>query len=94
MDGQTEVVNRSLGDLLRRLVVEHHSQWDQIMLQAEFAYNDSPNRSKGWSPFYIMYEMKPRGVSELRDLEQSEFRSSRVEDFVAEMQEIHNKIKE
>jgi hypothetical protein len=25
-DGQTEVVNRSLGDLLRSLVVEHHSQ--------------------------------------------------------------------
>jgi transposase InsO family protein len=28
MDGQTEVVNRSLRDLLRSLVVEHHSQWD------------------------------------------------------------------
>jgi hypothetical protein len=25
MDGQTEVVNRSLGDLLRSLVAEHHS---------------------------------------------------------------------
>ena len=30
MDGQTEVVNRSLGDLLRSLLVEHHSQWEQI----------------------------------------------------------------
>jgi hypothetical protein len=28
MDGQTKVVNRSLGDLLRRLVNEHHIQWD------------------------------------------------------------------
>jgi hypothetical protein len=26
-----EVVNRSLGDLLQSLVVEHHSQWDKIM---------------------------------------------------------------
>jgi hypothetical protein len=43
-DGQTKVENRSLGDLLRSLVAEHHSQWDQILLQAEFAYNDSPNR--------------------------------------------------
>jgi hypothetical protein len=33
-DGQTEVVNRSLGDLLRSLVAEHHSQWDQILPQA------------------------------------------------------------
>jgi hypothetical protein len=94
MDGQTEVVNRSLGDLLRSLVAEHHSQWDQILPQVEFAYNDSPNRSTGQSPFQIMYGMQPRGVSELRDLEQSEFRSAGAEDFAAEMQELHSKIKE
>jgi hypothetical protein len=34
MDGQTEVVNRSLGNLLRSLVIEHHNHWDQIPLQA------------------------------------------------------------
>jgi hypothetical protein len=92
-DGQTKVVNRSLGDLLRSLVTEHHSQWDQILPQAEFAYNDSPNRSTGQSPFQIMYKIQPRGVSELRDLEQSDFRSVGVEDFAVEMQELHNKIK-
>ena len=47
MDGQTEVVNQILGDLLRILLAEHHSQWDQILPQEEFAYNDSPNRSMG-----------------------------------------------
>jgi hypothetical protein len=88
------VVNRSLGDLLRSLVTEHHSQWDQILSQAEFAYNDSVNRSMGKSPFQIVYGMKPRGVSELRDLEQSEFRSAGAEDFTAEMQKLHNQIKE
>jgi hypothetical protein len=31
MDGQTEVVKKSLGDLLRSLVTEHHSQWDNIL---------------------------------------------------------------
>jgi hypothetical protein len=50
-DGQTEVVNRSLGDLLRSLVIEHHSQWDDILPQAEFTYNDSLNISTGHSPF-------------------------------------------
>jgi hypothetical protein len=30
MDGKTEVVNRSLGDLLRSLVTEDHSSWDNI----------------------------------------------------------------
>jgi hypothetical protein len=46
-DGQTEVVNRSLGDLLRSLVMEHHRQWDNVLPQAEFPYNDSVNRSTG-----------------------------------------------
>jgi hypothetical protein len=32
-----------------------------------------------------MYGMKPRGVYELRDLDQNEFRSIREEDFAAEI---------
>jgi hypothetical protein len=72
-DGQTEVVNQSLGNLLRSLVTEHHSQWDQILPQAEFSYNDSPNRSTGKSPFQIVYGMHPRGISELRNLGHDEF---------------------
>jgi hypothetical protein len=59
-DGQTEVVNRSLGDLLRILVTEHHSQWDQILAQSEYAYNDSLNISTGKSPFQIVYGMNTR----------------------------------
>jgi hypothetical protein len=51
MDGQTKVVNKSLGDLLRSLVTKHHSQWDNILPQAEFAYYDSFNRSIGKIPF-------------------------------------------
>jgi hypothetical protein len=66
-DGQTEVVKRSLGDLLRSLVIEPHSSWDSILPQAEFAYNDSVNQSTGRSPFQIVYGMQPRGVFELRD---------------------------
>jgi hypothetical protein len=93
-DGQTEVVNRSLGDLLRSLVAEHHIKWDQILPQAKFSYNNSPNRKTRQIPFQIIYGMQPRGVSELRVLEQNEFRSAGAEDFAAEMQELHSKIKE
>jgi hypothetical protein len=77
-DGQSEVVNRILGNFLRSLVTKHHTQWGQILPQAEFAYNDSPNRSTGKIPFQILYEMKPRGVFELRDIKQSEFMSDRA----------------
>jgi hypothetical protein len=94
IDGQTEVVNRSLGNLLRSLVTEHHNQWDQILPKVEFAYNDSPNKSTAWSPFQILYGIQPRGVSELRDLEQGEIRSAGAEDFVVEMQRLHGRIKE
>jgi hypothetical protein len=31
IDGQTEAVNISLGDLLRSLVTEHHSSWDNVL---------------------------------------------------------------
>jgi len=41
-----------------------------------------------------MYGMNPRGVSELRDLEQSKFRSASAEDFGAKMQELHSKVRE
>jgi hypothetical protein len=84
-DGQTEVVNRSLGDLLRSLATEHHSSWDQILPQAEFAYNDSVNRSTGKSPFQILYGTQPRGVSELRESGQAETSSASAEEFAEAM---------
>ena len=51
-DGQTEVVNRSLGNLLMCLAGEHVKSWDQKLCQAEFANNYAVNRSTGFSPFY------------------------------------------
>jgi hypothetical protein len=94
MDGQTEVVNRILGDFLRSLVNEHHSQWDHILPQAEFSYNDSINRRRGKSPFQIVYGMQQRGVFELKDMEQTEFRSASTEDYAETMKELHCQVRE
>jgi hypothetical protein len=87
-------MNRSLGDLLRSLMTKHHSQWDHILPQAEFSYNDSLNRRTGHSPFQIVYGMQPRGVSELKDSEQDEFKSVSAEDFAKAMKEPHGQVKE
>lgn len=54
-DGQTQVTNRSLGNLLRRLVGGKLGNWDLLLPTAEFAYNNSVNRSTGKSPFEIVY---------------------------------------
>jgi hypothetical protein len=79
------VVNRSLGNSLSSLVTEHHIQRDQILSQEEFAYNESPNMSTWKIPFQIVHGMNPRGVSKLRYLEKSEFKSAGAEDFIVEM---------
>nr|GEU85614.1 hypothetical protein [Tanacetum cinerariifolium] len=45
IDVQTEVVNQSLGNLLRSLIGDNSKQWDLILPQAKFAYNRSVNRT-------------------------------------------------
>jgi len=44
-NGQTEVVNRNLGNLLRCLVQENLQNWDLILPTAQIAYNSYVNRS-------------------------------------------------
>ena len=61
-DGQTEVVNRSLGNFLRCLVGDKPSNWEAVLAQAEFSYNNIVNRSTGKTPFEIVTRMQPRGV--------------------------------
>jgi hypothetical protein len=85
IDGQTEVVNKSLGNLLRSLVTKQGQQWDQILAQAEFVFNNSVNMSTVKSLFEIVYGIQPRGITELMDLSQDEFRSARAEDFATDM---------
>ncbi len=58
-DGQTEVVKKSLVNLLRSLVGENSRMWDHVLAQVEFAYNNSPNQSTGNSSFQIVYRMNP-----------------------------------
>ena len=58
-DGQTEVVNRSLGNMLRCLVGVKQGVWDLILSTSEFAYNNSVNRSIGKSSFQIVNGYSP-----------------------------------
>ena len=64
-DGQSEIINRSLGNLLRCLVGEHLRNWDLTIPTAEFVYNSSCNRSIGMSPFEVVRSCKPRKFIDL-----------------------------
>jgi hypothetical protein len=92
-DGQTEVVNRSLGNLLRCLVGDKPTGWDLILPQAEFAYNNSVNRSTGKSPFQIVYGSNPRNASELRKIDKGEISSAEAEDFAEHLKNIHEEVR-
>ena len=65
IDGQTEVTNRRLGNLLRSYVGKNVKQWDLILPQIEFAYNRSMHRTVGKSPFELVYGLQPIGPMEL-----------------------------
>ena len=64
-DGQTEVVNRILGNLLWCLVGNNPFQWDIATPQEKFEYNSSINRSISKFAFKIFYGANPKGIVDL-----------------------------
>ncbi|KAG2972708.1 hypothetical protein PC121_g23793 [Phytophthora cactorum] len=58
-DGQTERVNRVLGDLLKSYA-HSFQQWSDCLPMAEFAINNSVHASTGHTPFYVNATRHPR----------------------------------
>ncbi|KAG2878785.1 hypothetical protein PC117_g26882 [Phytophthora cactorum] len=63
-DGQTERVNRVLGDLLKSYA-HSFQQWCNCLPMAEFAINNSVHASTGHTPFYVNAMRHPRPPSML-----------------------------
>ncbi|KAL1213678.1 hypothetical protein V5N11_012633 [Cardamine amara subsp. amara] len=53
-DGQTEVTNRALGNMLRSLVGDNIKSWESKLPRAEFAHNHANNEASGFSPFHVV----------------------------------------
>uniref|UniRef100_A0A2N9FZ08 RNA-directed DNA polymerase n=1 Tax=Fagus sylvatica TaxID=28930 RepID=A0A2N9FZ08_FAGSY len=92
-DGQTEVVNRSLGNLLRSFVGKNIRQWDLLLAQAEFAYNRSPSQTTGHSPFEAVYGLNPIGPLELAPLPVTKHFSGDAEERAKEIKKLHEQIR-
>ena len=58
-DGQTEVVNRTLSQLLRAIIQKNLKSWEECLPFVEFAYNRTVHSTTGFSPFEIIYGFNP-----------------------------------
>ena len=93
-DGQTEVTNRSLGNLLRCLVQENTATWDELLPRAEFAYNSSHHRATGYSPFQINTRQNPNLPVDLVSLPTQQHYSPDAFNYATKLTEIHQLVKE
>ena len=59
-DGQTEIHNRTIKQLLRGYVNYQQDNWVDLLPILEFGYNNSRNASTGHSPFYVDMGRNPK----------------------------------
>ncbi|WVZ97868.1 hypothetical protein U9M48_043376 [Paspalum notatum var. saurae] len=58
--GQVERVNQILEDMLRECALTYYTKWDQCLPLAEFAYNNSYQKSLEMAPFDALYGRRCR----------------------------------
>lgn len=92
-DGQTEVVNRSLGNLLRCLVGDRKSTWDLLLPHAQLSYNNSKNRSTGMSPNEIVHGYNAPVPLDLAPLPPSYKTSQFAQSFAQHIHDLHAHIR-
>ena len=54
-DGQTEILNKILEDLLRACVLDFGGNWEDHIHLVEFTYNNSYQSTIGMAPFEALY---------------------------------------
>ena len=91
-DCQTEVTNRTLGNILRCLVQENTSSWDELLRGAEFAYNAFEYRATGYSPFHINTGRNPNLPVDLLPLPNTGPNSTEAITFATDLAALHRQV--
>ncbi|TYK22485.1 F15O4.13 [Cucumis melo var. makuwa] len=94
MDGQTEVVNRTLGALLRSLISKNLMSWEETLPFVEFAYNRAIHNTTHFSPFEVVYGFNPLTPLDLSPLPPNMFTSDAASSRVEYIKTLHKEIKE
>jgi hypothetical protein len=58
-NGQTEVVNRTLSQLLRAIIQKNLKRWEECLTFVEFAYNRTVHSTTSFFQFEIVYGFHP-----------------------------------
>ena len=75
-NGQTEVVNRTLGTLLRAVIKRNLRSWEECLPFVEFAYNRVVNKTTQFSPFELVYSFNLTSLLDLLPLPDKHFVST------------------
>ena len=93
-DGQTEVVNRTLGKLIQCNSGEKPKKWDLALSQAELVCNSSVSRSTGKSSFAIVYSVPPKHALDLVPLPELPRVSQAAENMVECIQVMQEEVRQ
>ncbi|KAF8053947.1 hypothetical protein N665_1360s0008 [Sinapis alba] len=93
-DGQTEVVNRTLSQLLRATVGKNLRNWLTCLPFIEFAYNHAKHSVTNLSPFQVVYGFNPETPMDFIDLPPAIYSSQEGSTKADFMKKLHQRVKE
>src|SRR5262249_36805240 len=93
-DGQTEVVNRTLIQLLRAIIEKNIRTWEDCLPFVEFAYNRAVHSTTHCSPFEILYGLNPLTPIDLLPLPFNKFVSFDADSKADFVKELHTQVKD